>query len=226
MRDTDAVAVLFAASGSVTLEGSVTLAVFAIVVGEPAAGVPFTVKTTRPPAAMSTTWSTAPVPLAAQVPETAAQVHVTPLRFAGTASCTRAPLTASGPLFATVTVKTSGWPITKVLPLAVFVNARSARADTVVEAVAVLLARFGSEVAEPTEAAFTWVPGAAAVTTTWIGALAPLASVGVEHVTTLPASAHDQPAPAAETKVTPAGSVSVTTTFDAASGPLFVVVTV
>src|SRR4051794_19091530 len=55
-RGTDAVAALLAVLESVTLGGSVTLAVFEIVAGAPAFGMPATVKTTWPPAAMSTGW--------------------------------------------------------------------------------------------------------------------------------------------------------------------------
>ena len=41
---------------------------------------------------------------------------------------------------------------------------------------------------------------------------------------TLPVFEHTQPVPVADTKVTPAGSVSVTVRFAASDGPLFVTV--
>ena len=55
-----------------------------------------------------------------------------------------------------------------------------------------------------------------------VGAVAPLARVARVHVTeTLPVFVHAQPPPAADTKVTPAGSVSVTLTDAASDGPAF-----
>src|SRR4051812_13182677 len=141
---TATVEVLFAALGSVTFAGTVTLAVFAIVADVPCFGVPITVNTTWPPDAMDTDWSIAPVPEAVHEPETAAHVHFTPVRLAGTTSRTRAPVTSSGPWFATVTVNVSAWPGRKVLVDAFFVTARSARADTTVVAVDALLPELGS----------------------------------------------------------------------------------
>ena len=64
---------------------------------------------------------------------------------------------------------------------------------------------------------------AGAVTTTVIaGAGAPAASVGRVHVTDMFAAfVHAQPPPAADTNVTPAGSVSSTDTLAASDGPAF-----
>ena len=195
---------------------------FAIVAGAPALGVPVTVNATCPPDAMSTSWSIDPAPGGGARPGDGRARPGDLAEDCRDGVLTRAPVTASGPLLVTVTVNTSGWPITKLLPVAVFVTTRSARAATAVEAVAVLLARFGSAVDDATEAALTSVPAAPAVTAIWIEALEPLASEAVVQVTTFPASEQAQPAPAAEPKFTPAGSVSVTTTFCAVSGPLLV----
>jgi hypothetical protein len=106
---------------------------------------------------------------------------------------------------------------------------RSAEAVTVVLAMAVLLPAAGSAVVEETLAvllsAADW---AGAVTTTVIaGAVAPPASVGRVQVTeTLPELVHVHPVPVAETKLTPAGRVSVIETLAASEGPLFVTVNV
>jgi hypothetical protein len=69
-------------------------------------------------------------------------------------------------------------------------------------------------------------PCAGAVTLMVItGAVAPVASAGLVQVTdTLPTLVHAQPPPEPETKVTPAGRVSVTDTFAASDGPLSVTV--
>ncbi len=57
--------------------------------------------------------------------------------------------------------------------------------------------------------------------TVMTGAVADAASAGRVHVTeTLPMLLHDHPPPEAETKVIPAGSVSVTETSAASDGPL------
>src|SRR5450631_2252401 len=101
--------------------------------------------------------------------------------------------------------------------------ARSAEAVTVVLAVEVLLAGVGSAVVELTLAVLdNVVAWAGAVTVTVIvGAVAPVASVGRVQVTeTLPVLVQVQPVPVAETKVTPAGRVSVTDRLAASEGPL------
>src|SRR5450631_2409260 len=104
--------------------------------------------------------------------------------------------------------------------------ARSAEAVTVVLAAEVLLAGGGSAVVELTLAVLdNVVAWAGAVTVTVIvGAVAPVASVGRVQVTeTLPVLVQVQPVPVAETKVTPAGRVSVTETAVASDGPLLLV---
>ena len=111
----------------------------------------------------------------------------------------------------------------------VFVIARSADGVTVVVAEAVSLAGLGSGVAELTAAVSVSVaPWAGAVTTTVItGAVVPVVSAGrVQVAETLPTFVHTQPAPVALTKVTPAGSVSVTDRLAASDGPLLLTVSV
>src|SRR3954451_12240295 len=106
---------------------------------------------------------------------------------------------------------------------------RSADAVTVVLAMAVLLAATGSAVVEDTLAVLVSAADCAgAVTTTVIaGALAPPASVGrVQVAETSPELLQVHPLRAAETNVTPAGRVSVTETFAASEGPLFVTASV
>src|SRR5207244_12392185 len=81
-----------------------------------------------------------------------------------------------------------------------------------------LLVESGSAVAASARATLRSVPVAGAVTVTVRVRLAALARVATAgQVTTPPAS---DPASLAETKVTPAGSVSRTTTAEASDGPL------
>jgi hypothetical protein len=100
---------------------------------------------------------------------------------------------------------------------------KSADPVTAVVAVEELFAALGSAVALDTDAVFDSVPACAgAVTTTvMVGAVAPVAKTGRVHVTeTFPVLVHVQPVPDADTKVTPAGNVSVTDTPAASDGPL------
>ena len=104
------------------------------------------------------------------------------------------------------------------------VIARSAAAFTVVTATEVLLAGFGSDVVEETEAVLdSEAACAGAVTLTVIsGADAPATNAARVHVTdTFPTFVHAHPAPDADTNVMPAGRVSATDTFAASEGPLF-----
>ena len=86
-----------------------------------------------------------------------------------------------------------------------------------------LLATLGSGSAAETLALLTMFPNAVGVTAIVETALAPLARLGMVQVTTPAACV--QPAEA-ETNVTPAGRVSVTTTLVAGEGPKFAAVTV
>src|SRR5450631_627049 len=105
----------------------------------------------------------------------------------------------------------------------VLVIARSADAVTPVDVEEVLLPGTGSAVVEETEAVLLNVPACAgAVTTTvMVGAVVAVASAGRVQVTeTLPVLLQVQPVPTADTKVIPAGSVSVTDRLAASDGPL------
>ena len=86
-----------------------------------------------------------PVPLAAQVPPMlAAQVHVAPVRLAGSGSVTVAPVTSDGPLFATMTVYDVAVPGVALVRPSVLVMLRSPDAFNVSVSVAELLAGTGS----------------------------------------------------------------------------------
>src|SRR5216117_2384350 len=104
-------------------------------------------------------------------------------------------------------------------------TARSACSVTVVVtrlagAVPLLFAGVGSLVGEPAMATLRSVPVAGAVTVTERVTLAPLARVATVGQVTMPAAW--VPPLVAETNVTPAGSVSRTTTLAAVEGPLLV----
>src|SRR5881296_1979208 len=107
----------------------------------------------------------------------------------------------------------------------VLLTLRSARSSTTVVtrlagAEPLLLVESGSAVAASARATLIRVPVAGAVTVTVRERLAPLARLATAgQVTTPPAN---EPASLAETKVTPAGSVSRTTTEAASDGPLLV----
>jgi hypothetical protein len=126
-------------------------------------------------------------------------------------------------LFVTTSEYATDEPATTVAG-PVLLIARSAEAVTVVVAVAVLFAGFGSAVVEATLAVLLKLPAwfGALTVTVITGAVAPAASAARVHVTdTLPVFEHDQPVPVADTNVTPAGSVSVTVRFAASDGPAF-----
>jgi hypothetical protein len=91
---------------------------------------------------------------------------------------------------------------------------------TVVAAVLELLAAVGSSVELDTDAVFDNPPADPGITTIVTVALAPFAKAPTAQVTVLvplQVPAVDE----LETRITPAGNVSVTDTADAASGPLF-----
>src|SRR5947207_12730095 len=111
----------------------------------------------------------------------------------------------------------------------VLATARSAISPTTVVtrlagAEPLLLVESGSVVAASARATLSRVPVAGAVTVTVRDRLAPLARVANAGQVTTPAVA--VPPLLAETKVTPAGSVSWTTTADASEGQLLVTVMV
>src|SRR5262245_60746452 len=95
--DVTSVAELFPGFGSSAPTAAATVAVLAIVpVADPTI-VPVTENVTVPPTATSIDWLIAPEPPAGQLPLTAAQVHVTPERTAGTRSTSVAAVAADGP---------------------------------------------------------------------------------------------------------------------------------
>src|SRR2546423_1651701 len=110
----------------------------------------------------------------------------------------------------------------------VLVIARSANRWTVVVAVAVLLPVLGSGVTDVTVAVLVIVPVVVGLTVTTIVIVVVAAAARLARVqVTVPLDwLHVQPAPAALTKVTPAGRVSVTVTLVAPVGPPLVTVSV
>src|SRR5438034_6834687 len=100
--------------------------------------------------------------------------------------------------------------------------ARSAEAATTVDAVAVLLAVFGSPRDELTCAVLLIVPALGGAVTTIVIGLAGVPDASVKlyvHVTVPAENVQLQFVPVAETNVTPAGSESMTVIPDAVSGP-------
>ena len=73
----------------------------------------------------------------------------------------------------------------------------------------------GSGVVDCTVAVLTMSPAAGGMILTATATVAPAAIEPTLHVTTLAVTPHGPPGPVAENNVTPAGSVSVTTTPDA-----------
>ena len=104
----------------------------------------------------------------------------------------------------------------------VFVSERSAALTTVVLAVAVLFAGFGSAVTAETAAEFVSVPlpaEAETATTISIVALVPPGKIpSAQLIVVVPE--HDPVLGVADTRVTPAGNVSVTVTPLVVDGPL------
>jgi hypothetical protein len=97
----------------------------------------------------------------------------------------------------------------------------SARTWTVVPCVEELFAPLGSVVEEATLAVFerSEVREETTCTTSVTVAVAPFAMSPIEHVTTPAACPHEPTEGVAETKVVPAGTVSVTTVLVAVEGP-------
>ena len=158
-------------------------------------------------------------------PAPLAETNVIP---AGSVSLTVRFAASDGPLLTTVSEYATDPPAVTVGGPSLVI-ARSALAVTVVTSEAVLFAAFGSAVVAATDAVFDSDPAwFGAVTVTVIaGAVAPVASAArVQVADTLPTFEQAQPGPAALTKVTPAGSVSVTVRLAASDGPLLVTVSV
>ncbi len=99
-------AALLPGTGSVTPVGAAIVAVFVSGPVVPPGTVPVTVKEAVAPTGRVTRASMSPLPLAVpQAPPAApVQLHVKPLSAAGSASCTRAPVTSLGPTLVAVIV--------------------------------------------------------------------------------------------------------------------------
>jgi hypothetical protein len=226
----DAVAVLFAAFGSVVVV--VTLAVFAIGVGFTVVGAK-----TRLNVADAAAGSEAIEQEIVPVPPAAGVVHVnvgpdvcdslTNVVPAGTASVMLTVAASLGPLFVTVTVNAIF--VLSGAVAAAFVTPTSADPVTVVDAVELLFVELKSAVAVLIDAVFiTVVPTAPAliVRTSVNVALAPFANVAaLQLIVPVPPTAgveHEKPAGVLmELKRVFGGVASETTTDVAAFGPLF-----
>lgn len=98
--------------------------------------------------------------------------------------------------------------------------------QTVVLSESALSCPFGSVAEEKTDAVLVMVPAESGLTTMSIVAVAPLPIVNRSHVTVPPDSTQLPWVGVAETNITLGGSWSMTVTPRAASGPLFVTVSV
>ena len=140
---------------------------------------------------------------------------------AGTASDTATADATFGPALATVSVYVMSWKTRTVGAAARLTMLRFASWATTIAAASVLFARAGSGVVlETVELLVTVVPAAARsmrVSTVSVR-VAPAASAPLTQVITAPAAVQSDE----ETKVRPAGKVSVTRTSAAGLGPLFV----
>jgi hypothetical protein len=158
-----------------------------------------------------------------QVPEDDPGTNVTP---AGNTSVTVTPVAVLGPLFVTVIVYINRPPTTTGSGESVLVIDRSACGLMVLDTEPLLLLESGSETPLPTVAVLVMVPDAVAVTTIVTVALAPFPMMPSAQFTVL-VPVHGLPwLGVADTKLTPAGSVSLTDTPVALFGPRLVTVIV
>src|SRR5580765_671250 len=205
------------------LSGSALLAwARATLTSVPVAGaVTVTEYVSAPPLASVATAGQVTTP-AASTPPLSAETKVTP---AGSVSTTATLLAGLGPWFV-VTMVYVMEPSAVTAAGPDLATARSATSSTVVvtrlaAAEPLLFVLSGSALLASARATLISVPVAGAVTVTLYVSEAPLASeAAAGQVTTPPAST---PPLSAETKVTPAGSVSATATLLAGLGPWFVV---
>src|SRR5439155_789530 len=134
-----------------------------------------------------------------------------------------------GPALLTASVYVNVPPAITGSGASVLMIDRSAEAVTVVDAVAVLLAGLGSEVAALTAAVLVMVPPSLGAVTTIViveGVPPVGARLARVQVTLYSTPLRAQPVPLALWKVTPAGSVSVTLTLLAVEGPPLLTVSV
>jgi hypothetical protein len=145
-----------------------------------------------------------------------AELNVTP---DGSVSVTVTPAAPEGPALLMPSVYVSCWPEETGSGESDFVIERSATGSTVVVALALLFAEFGSLTPEETLAWFVTDPVDGGVTLIVTLALAPLAMLPSAHETT-PEDWAQLPCEAvAVLNVTPLGSVSLTATVVAVEGP-------
>jgi hypothetical protein len=215
-----AVCELFAALGSLVVAETVAV----LLMDAAAAAVGVTTRVNTPDAPLATLGLVQEtVPFA----PTAGVVHVQPatgdsetkLTPVGSTSPSETLAAAKGPLLVTVIVYVKLAPTLTDPAEASFVTIKSAAELTVVVVVAELLADVGSVSVAVTLAVLVRVPVAVGVTTMVIVALPPFTIPPRLHVTMPPDSVHTGPVGVTETKVTPVGSVSVSTTLVASAGP-------
>ena len=223
--------------GSVTPVGALIDAVFARLPVAEALIVPVIVNVAVAPTARFTSELIDPLPDAAQLaPDAAAQVHVTPLTDAGSASVTVAPVTLDGPRFEATTVYVTEVPGTSVVTPSVFVTRRSDTPATASVSLALLSPGTSSvtPAAGEADAVFTSRPGpcgaeAARVAVRLYVREPPTATFTVSLMLPAPLAVHVDPDDATQVHVPPVnvlGRLSVTFAFVAADGPPFVTVMV
>jgi len=231
-----AVPVLLPGLGSGVVEPAVAEFVITVPFGTPGPTKTTSVNTLLPGANEGLVQLTVPVP------PTAGVVHVHPAGVAsetnvvpaGRVSVRVAAAALLGPALVAVIVYVRLVPATTGLGLPVLVTDRSADVLTVVIAVAVLLAGFGSKVAEATVAVFAItvpVTTLALTLTTSVNIELPTANDGLVQLTVPvpPTAGAVQVHPAgvaSETNVVPAGRVSARVADTATLGPAFVAVIV
>ena len=110
-------------------------------------------------------------------------------------------------------------PATTVPTASSFVSTRSETGVTSVVSVSASSPPTGSAVVASTVAVFESAPSVVVVTTIVTAASPPSARIPSRHVTVPPASEHEPCDGVAETKLTPAGSASTTSTPWASDGP-------
>ncbi len=145
----------------------------------------------------------------------------TNVTFAGRVSLTATPLVADGPALWTPSVYVSCWPVWIGSGESVFVSSRSAAGSTVVDALAELFDVLRSPASEVMLAWFVTLPSLCGRILMSMLALPPLVTVPSAQVT-VPLACEQVPCDGvAESKVVPAGRVSVTVVPVAVWGPAF-----
>src|SRR5579859_2413706 len=149
-------------------------------------------------------------------PAPLARTKVTP---AGSVSLTTTPLARAGPTLVALIVYISALPSLTGSGVAVSVSARSVCTAALTVICVLLFPVSGSPRSEDTAAVLVMAPGAVGETTSVIGGAAPAARSERVHVSTPLLTEQLHPVPVALTKVVVGGSVSVSVTVYAISGP-------